>query len=278
LSGIYDHEQTLTQGVHEVISTPSWLRRVVDPGHFVTVGKFDVPGLSPGRTVTAYIPSDHVRDESRGALYLFDGQNVFGDQHSFAGGWFAHDAIDSIGRRGRNIPILVGIDHGGESRLDELSPWSMRMGGGKLDLLLDWVTSQLVPQLQKEFGLKKGPVGSVVGGSSLGGLAALYAHFRDAETFGGALCLSPSLWLANQEIFKFVRNHKNPHISRIYLDCGGQEAGGRMLTIAERMAHELERRGYTSAQLLWRPDVNAGHSERAWRRRLPKAFRFMFKA
>jgi hypothetical protein len=27
-------------------------------------------------------------------LYLFDGQNVFGDEGSFAGGWHTHAAVD----------------------------------------------------------------------------------------------------------------------------------------------------------------------------------------
>jgi hypothetical protein len=51
-----------------------------------------------------------------------------------------------------------------------------------------------------------------------------------------------------------------------------------MLAITEQMVHHLQHRGYNHQQLLWRPDVHAGHNERAWRRRLPKAFRFMFRA
>jgi predicted alpha/beta superfamily hydrolase len=278
VSGIYELEETLTQGVPKVVSTPSWLRRVVPPGQFITVGSFNIPGLPPERTVTAYIPSDHVRDHSRGAIYLFDGQNVFDDTYSFAGGWFAHDAIDSLGRRGKNVPIIVGIPHGGASRIDELSPWKTRMGGGKLGEFLGWMKETLLPKVQEQFKLRHGALGSVVGGSSLGGLAALYAHFHSPEVFGGALCMSPSLWLANRAIFRYVEGRDVPTISRVYLDCGGQEAGGKMLPLAERMVHDLERRGYTPSQLMWRPDQNAGHNERAWRRRLPKAFRFMFKA
>ena len=275
---MYDFEESLTQGVAYVVSTPSGLRRVVPPGNFVWLGNFDVPGLAPGRSVTVYVPSDHVRDHTRGALYLFDGQNVFDDTYAFAGGWFAHDALDSIGRRDRNIPILVGIAHGGEGRIDELSPWRMRMGGGKLDVLLDWIVETLGPRVQRDFALRAGPLGSVVGGSSLGGLAALYAHFRHPEFFGGSLALSPSLWVANGGIFRFIAEQSKPYVSRIYVDCGGQEGGGRMLPMAEQLTREVRNRGYSPNQLMFRPDVNAGHNERAWRRRLPKAFRFMFKA
>ncbi|HMK73069.1 MAG TPA: hypothetical protein VK454_07000, partial [Myxococcaceae bacterium] len=64
-------------------------RRRVPPGRFETLGEWAPPGL-PSRVVTVYLPSDHVADGTRPALLLFDGQNVFDDTHSFAGGWFAH--------------------------------------------------------------------------------------------------------------------------------------------------------------------------------------------
>jgi enterochelin esterase-like enzyme len=69
-----------------------------------------------------------------------------------------------------------------------------------------------------------------------------------------------------------------PPISRIYLDAGAQEASGRMLQAADRLAQDLAGRGYSPGQLMWRPDPRGGHNERAWRRRLPKALRFMFQA
>lgn len=225
-----------------------------------------------------YVPSDHVPNGKRGALYLFDGQNVFDDTHSFAGGWFSHEALDSIGRRGRNIPVIVAINHGGTRRIAELTPWRARRETGPTGELLDWMIGTLIPRVQKLYGLRTGPVGSVIGGSSMGGLAALYAHFRNPETFGGALCMSPSFWVAGGEIFRYVQSKPNPAVSRIYLDCGGREGGGGMLAATRQMAYLFHRRGYGPRQLMWRPDRSAGHNERAWRKRLPKALRFMLKA
>lgn len=273
---MYDNEDTLTRA--RPLTSGGALRRVVPPGQFFSLGDFDVPGVPPARSVCVYVPSDHVRDGTRPALYLFDGQNVFDDSYSFAGGWFVHDAVDSIGRRGRNIPVVVGIAHGGDNRMNELVPWKIKQGGGSLEPFLDWMTATLIPRVQREFGLRTGPLASVIGGSSLGGLAALYAHYRNPETFGGALSLSPSLWVAKLGILSYLRDRPKPHFSRIYLDCGGQEGGGKMIEIAERLARQLRDRGYDEQQLLWRPDPSAGHNERSWRRRLPKALRFMFSA
>ena len=54
----------------------------------------------------------------RGAplLVLFDGQNVFGDEGSYAGGWHADAAADALPSTVRR-PIVVGIDHGGVDRI-----------------------------------------------------------------------------------------------------------------------------------------------------------------
>ncbi|HVY44771.1 MAG TPA: alpha/beta hydrolase-fold protein, partial [Minicystis sp.] len=150
--------------------------------------------------------------------------------------------------------------------------------GGRTDELLDWIVGSVVPLVRARFPVVEGAVGASIGGSSLGGLAALYAHHRNPEAFGGAICMSPSLWFAGRAIFGFVGARARPSISRVYLDCGAREGRGRMIALAAEMAELLRRRGYAPEQLLWRPDPRGGHSEAHWRRRLPKALRFMFRS
>jgi len=227
--------------------------------------------------VTVYLPSDHVADGTRPALLLFDGQNVFDDTHSFAGGWFAHEAVDGMLRGRTNVPILVGIPHGGVVRVDELVPWKMDKGGGQLQAFLAWVMATVLPEVQRKHGTLPGPLGTVLGGSSLGGLAALWGHLHHPEVFGGALSLSPSLWVAGRAIFRDAERFTRPAVSRIYLDCGGREAAGRMLPVVRQMATLLRSKGYSASQLKFRPDARGQHNEKAWRRRLPGALRFMFR-
>jgi hypothetical protein len=51
-----------------------------------------------------------------------------------------------------------------------------------------------------------------------------------------------------------------------------------MIKHAREMAEHLETRGWgTGEKLMWRPDAKGTHSERHWRRRLPKALRFLFR-
>jgi hypothetical protein len=50
-----------------------------------------------------------------------------------------------------------------------------------------------------------------------------------------------------------------------------------MVGLAERMAKELEKKGYGEGQLLLRIDPRGTHNEKHWRRRARAALRFMFR-
>jgi predicted alpha/beta superfamily hydrolase len=251
------------------------------PATIRILGPFNVQGIG-ARRIRVFLPPrgrgrTAKRPEAPPVLYMFDGQNVFDDTPSFAGGWHLHEVVRRISARRHALPAIVGIDHGGEKRIDELSPWPGPHGGGRADELLAWLVNELIPRLGSELGLATGPRNVAIGGSSMGGLCALYAHFRHPETFGGALCMSPSLWLGGQKIFQFIASQPTPWTSRIYLDAGALEAGGGVLRLAERMAQHLAERGYGSGALHFRADPKGGHREPDWRRRAPQALRFLFR-
>ena len=253
-------------------------------GEVNVLGPFSVPALPelPPRRVRIYLPRDYTPERQGGSfgLWLFDGQNVFDDAPSFCGGWHIHEAAERLARAGRAprpVPVIIGIDHGGEARITELSPFPWEGNPGRLSILLDWITGTLMPLLSAELRLLEGPGGAVVGGSSMGGLAALWSHFHYPHAFGGALAMSPSLWLADRAIFADLAEQPDPAVSRIYLDMGAREDRGRMLPIAAALAAHLAGRGWDGDRLLWRPDARGAHNEACWRRRLPKALRFLYR-
>jgi enterochelin esterase-like enzyme len=230
-----------------------------------------IPGFSD-RRYRIFHPPESADRQPRPLLVLFDGQNVFDDHGSFSGGWHAHEAVEKLGQK-RLRPYIVGLDHGGTDRIDELSPYPTRWGSGRADALLQWIAHSLLPTLRGELPITEGAAGVLLGGSSMGGLASFYGHFRYPETFGGALAMSPSFWLGGRRLVDFVHGAGKPWISQLYLDSGAREG----TALVEGMSHVLRSRGYDTHKLRVRIDKRGGHDERSWRRRLPNALRFFYK-
>lgn len=234
-------------------------------GHFVDLGLFR-PGRWPPRPVRAWVPAGD--DSPRPLLILFDGQNVFGDEGSFTGGWHAHEAAASIRQKTVHKPIIVGVGNGGLARIDEMGRGGRRFA--------DAVVADVLSRVLARFPVL-GPCDRVVGGASLGGLTALQLLLDHPDAVGGALAMSPSLWFADQALLRSIEAGRSPiSYARVYLDVGLRESG-QMVRGAQRLASILTSRGFGPDRLLWRPDPRGAHHERHWRRRLPKALRFLFR-
>ncbi|MCY1004896.1 alpha/beta hydrolase-fold protein [Nannocystis pusilla] len=200
------------------------------------LGPFSLPKFAGERHVRVYLPTER-SDAPLPVLYIFDGQNIFHDDPSMCGGWYLHHAAHDLHAIGKPAPVIVGIDHGGADRIHELSPFAWEDSRGEADHLIDWVTDELAPRIQREFTVRSDAPGTAIGGSSMGGLAALYAHFRRPDVFGAALCMSPSLWVADRQIYDKLGEFPRPTPSRIYVDAGAHE--GDMLSDAERLVSQL---------------------------------------
>lgn len=249
-------------------------------GRFEDLGVLEATGIAP-RRVRAFVPRRRRGDGGQPAplLVMFDGQNIFDDAGSFAGGWHVHDVVERRAQTRRSpAPIVVGIDHGGGARLDELAPLrDPKHGGGKLPVLVDAIIGELLPRVDAQLGA---PAVRYIGGSSLGGLAALYAHLVHPDVFAGALAMSPSLWFTRARVAALLHRQPRPAHSRIYVDCGGRE-GADMWAPIEAFAERLRTRGWSDVptrsahRLKVRYAPHGKHEEAAWRRRFPEALRFL---
>ena len=131
--------------------------------------------------------------------------------------------------------------------------------------------------VEKELRVSTHRAHRMIGGSSLGGLLAMYGFFRHHDIFSRGLAMSPALWVKEGEIFYHVARAQAWGDLRLYVDCGGREAQGHAIKHAEWMVDLLERKGFTSGEhFMWRPVQRGGHNERNWRRRLPKALRYLY--
>lgn len=239
-------------------------------GTFVDLGTFSA-GAITDRRARMYVPS-RTRDKP-GVLVMADGQNAFGDEGSFAGGWHAHEGVERVALASR--PVIIAIDHGGGERISELGA----PNSPKLASFVELVVDRVLPAAHARMSLGYGPGAHYVCGSSMGGLFALYMHFRRPEVFGGAIAMSPSLFFQRRAIFDFVAKEPNPYRSRVWLGAGEREAGGRLVPLVQTMSESLSRRGWRNdgdVRVTVSVDPKGKHDEASWRRRLPKALRFVF--
>jgi predicted alpha/beta superfamily hydrolase len=230
--------------------------------------------LGNRRGIDVYLPASYARSRRRyPVVYMHDGQNLSNPATAFAGTWELPSVLRQLARDGLE-PIVVGIHHAVEARLDEYSPFpDPRHAGGLGDRYLRFVVRTLKPRIDRRFRTLPAREATAIAGSSMGGLISLYAAFRYPSIFGAAAALSPALWFGDRRIFGYVeRSAARP--GRIYLDVGTAE-GPQAVRDVRRMRRVLLAKGVGATGLSYVEAEAAPHSERAWASRLPDALRFI---
>ena len=164
----------------------------------VTTFLLEAPQLQTTKKIWLYLPENYAQTTKKyPVLYLHDGQNLFDASTSYAGEWRIDETLDSL----KAEVIVVGIAHGNEKRIDELTPFkNEQYGGGKGTLYLDFIISQLKPYIDAHYRTKSGKYNTAIGGSSLGGLISYYAVVKYPDVFGKSLVFSPA-FLINPELY-----------------------------------------------------------------------------
>lgn len=257
-------------------------------GKLLLLGPLTIPTLGRTRQIAVYLPPGYDEDHSRRypVQYMFDGQNLFDPYTSFCGDWEMDLTMDALAVKGLAEPfIAVGVYNGGDHRISEQSPWPEPHWdcAGEADPFLEWIGGGLKAEIDRRFRTKPDRDHTGIGGSSMGGLTALYAIFRYPQIFSRALVMSPSLWFARGKIFDYVAAAGvKPPNSRIYLDFGAHEMragpGTRLLKDARIMRELLVAVGYqVGKDLLWVEDPRGVHNEACWAARLPRALQFLWE-
>lgn len=255
-------------------------------GHVET---FAMPEFLNGRRVWVYLPPGYDLEPDRRypVLYMFDGQNVFNEATSFVGEWQVDETLERLIAAHRVAPlIVVAVDHGGDRRGTEYTPWpTSRFGGGGGAHLQEWV-DVLLPAINERFRTRTGPENTGLAGSSLGGLMSLYGGFAHADVFGRIGAFSPSLQIGGEPLYAFCAGQSDGP-EALYLDMGTREEGNPSdadsngiddtIDALRRMTALLAGRGFVGGwDLLAVEDEGAVHNEGAWARRLPGAVEFLF--
>ena len=247
----------------------------------IVIKKIQIPEMPTEKPRRLYIslPKDYEKtDERYPVVYMFDGHNVFFDRHAtFGKSWGMREYLKKTKRRF----IVVGIEcnREGNERLSEYSPWDFSAwklfipGRGKETM--DWITKKLKPVIDREYRTLPDREHTMIAGSSMGGVMALYAAVKYNGVFSRAAALSPCLFLYPKKVKELIRECPLEKPVRIYMDYGSGETEEKPRSWMQmfRAAEELSRAG---AHVAARVVPDALHSEAYWEKRIPVFMDFLW--
>lgn len=250
-----------------------------DP-HVVDLGIFGEKTTGLPRPVQIHLPPNYATEpQAFPVIYMLDGQNLFDAATAFMGQeWAADKTHDQLFYRDEIYPFIIVALHNTYLRHDFYTPvWDpMLSEGGKLHLLERMIQEEVEPLLKANYRIRTGPKNTGVIGSSLGGLAALHLGWRHPDRYGLIGAMSPSLWWNRYFTYDMIANDDNFQAKKnlkIWLDMGTRESQHmhRPLIGVSRLAYLLRKRKFNLQLYI---DKDATHTERAWRNRLPKVFKW----
>ena len=230
--------------------------------------KFEIPQLKTTRRIWIYLPKDYETSHKKyEVMYLQDAQNLFDDATSFAGEWQVDETLNKIFEKTGKSLIVVGIDNGGEKRIEELSPYkNAKYGGGNGDNYVKFIVETLKPYIDKNYRTKPQRKFTTIGGSSLGSLISVYAAVKYPETFGKVLAFSSAFWFNAKELNEFISSSKVNLKQQKYYFIQGKHEDEDMEEQTNRVIENLKSKNVKPKNIFLKIDEDGKHNEMYWRR------------
>ena len=236
--------------------------------------EIDAPQLQTKKKIWVYLPLNYEKSNKKyPVIYMHDAQNLFDATASYAGEWNIDETLDSIKAK----VIVIGIEHGNEKRIDELTPYkNEKYGGGNANAYLEFIVKTVKPLIDTTFRTKTNAKNTAIWGSSLGGLVSFYAALQYPEVFGKVGCFSPAFWINKKEIFQKMEDTPK-FTTKIYLLCGDKEDSGAMVSDMKEMETLINSKRCECKKLNKSVIVKEGeHNEKLWRNAFAKAYLWLF--
>lgn len=236
--------------------------------------EIEAPQLQTKKKIWVYLPLNYEKSNKKyPVIYMHDAQNLFDKAASYAGEWNIDETLDSLKAK----VIIIGIAHGNEKRIDELTPYiNEKHGGGNANAYLEFIVKTLKPHVDNKYRTKTNAKNTGIFGSSLGGLVSFYAALQYPEVFGKVGCFSPAFWINKKEIFQKMEDTPK-FTTKIYLLCGDKEDDGTMVSDMKEMETLINSKRCECKKLNKSVIVKEGkHNEKLWRNAFAKAYLWLF--
>lgn len=235
-----------------------------------------IPSLTGEQERRAYIylPDYYDIDETRRypVMYMFDGHNVFVDEDAtFGKSWGMKKFMDWTKKP--LIVVAVECNHTGNFRLREYAPFDyINHEHGNIENqgqeYMRWMVNTLKPYIDANYRTLPDRNNTLICGSSMGGLMALYGATEYNDVFQRAACLSPSIWVDPGKVLAMVARADLKTDTCIYMDYGSNEIFNHHLT-AEALISTAQLLLTKRVNLAFRIVPGGDHSEASWERQIP---------
>ena len=228
-------------------------------------------------------------------LYIFDGQMLFDrcTAPGQLGEWQIDETLtDLIAKHEVEPIIVVGIDNAGDQREVEFNPYfnPLPYGPPKVNkgyLIPEFLTQDVLPYVSAHYRVKKGREHTGVGGSSLGGVAALTALIKRPDIFGVGLLESTSMQCGNGQLLRDVSPVLLGPV-RVSVGVGTIELGpdaiwlgmpnfdAAFVEMNKTVAANFKAAMLNHPEVLLTVQQGAHHRSQAWGERFPVAIKFLY--
>ena len=238
----------------------------------VSTFEIEAPQLQTTKKIWVYLPKSYGTSSKKyPVIYMHDAQNLFDAKTSYVGEWNVDETLDSLSAE----VIVIGIEHGNDKRLDQLTPYkNAKYGGGNGNNYLAFLVQNLKPFVDKTYRTQADKKHTAIFGSSLGGLLSYYAVLKYPEVFGKAGIFSPSFWYS-QDIYELTKKTKKLK-AKIYFLCGDNE-DAEMVPDLNKMVYLVDSIRCHCLALNKTEIIKGGqHNEKLWREHFKQAYLWLF--
>lgn len=240
---------------------------------------FNIPQLNRTRKIWIYLPPDYeTSNKTYPVIYMQDGQNLFDNATSFSGEWQVDETLNNLFAQGDYGTIVIGIDNGGTSRIDEYTPWNNpQYGGGEGDLYMQFIAETLKPYVDSNYRTKPGKEYNALIGSSLGALISNYGGVKYNETFSKIGSFSPAYWIVATQFNNYITTTTaNLSGMRIYFVAGSNESS-TMVSDLQTVKTNLQTKGLAASNTFVKLDSYGQHNENYWKGEFSAAYKWLFQ-
>lgn len=217
--------------------------------------EFSIQSTANGATydIKVGLPSNYDPSvEKYATIYVLDGEEDFDFVSNQCKEITDKNAVEQV--------LVVGIGYGKDRSVD-YTPTKVSSVTGGAPEFLNFIKTQLIPEMEAQFGVDTARSSRVILGHSYGGLFGANVFCVDNELFGSYILLSPSLWfddLISLQLEKVYREQNKDRSQLVFMGIGAAENLGRMQAPFE-VFYQTLRDNYSDIQVTKNREADLDH-------------------